>query len=148
VRSNGSRKFVNSPQRIPTVRSFLDDSLRMTKCSSTELVHLRANLRCLLKLQGHNFPALSFNISKALSFLSFLITLSLRKDSCTHSLRQPSNTSSVEFLSTLRTPAAAVSQCFTQVHNPETSLGLRTPCTALCLPNCTSEMNENKSYPI
>jgi hypothetical protein len=51
---------------------------------------------------------------------------------------------SVEFPSTLCTPAAAVSQCFTQVHNPETSLGLHTPCTAP-VPNCTFERMRTKA---
>jgi hypothetical protein len=59
------------------------------------------------------------------------------------SLQQPSNTSKCLNPSTLCTPVAAVLQFFTQVHNPETFLGLHTPCTAP-VPNCTFERMRTK----
>jgi hypothetical protein len=66
--------------------------------------------------------------------LSFLHDSSLQEDSCTHSLRKFLNTFKYLKFQTLRTHfAAAVLHSFPQVANSETSLGLRTPCTARVL---------------
>jgi hypothetical protein len=94
VRSNGSQRFANSPQRIPTVRSSLvipaNDQVFFHK-----LFHLRLELTTpSYKLHGTTSLHCPSTNLKALSFLSFLVTSSLEKDSCTHSLWPPSNTSS------------------------------------------------------
>jgi hypothetical protein len=116
VRSNSSRDFAVSPQRISTIRS-----------SSENLSSCGPSLLCLLidSFERSN-PS---EISTALRLLDKPLHALLAVDF--------QALPSVENPSTLRTPAATVLQCFTQVHNPEASLSLRTPCMAP-VPNCTS----------
>jgi hypothetical protein len=108
VRSNGSRDFANSLQRILTIRSSSENS---SSCGPMSL--------CL--------PSTP---SKVQILLNFPNSESFRKTLARTPCGRLSNTSKCWNPSTLRTPTTAVSQYFTQVHNPETSLSLRTPCTA------------------
>ena len=111
--------------------------LWIAKCSSTSLPTCGANLWCFLNASSHNFPYTALQqFLKVLSFLSIFPTLNHSENLAHTPCGRHSTTSKCWILSTLRTSAIAVSKCFTQVHNPETPLGLRTPWTAP-MPNCT-----------
>jgi hypothetical protein len=88
VRSDDSQKFVNSPRRIPTVHSSLAIPAN-EKVFLHKLVHLRAKLRRFLQTSSHSFLALSSNSFEGLILPDFSYnSVSFRKDSCVHSLRQ------------------------------------------------------------
>jgi hypothetical protein len=71
TRSTDSWRFADSPQRIPTVRSFSSGSCEMTKCSSSGTRPLARKLTMPLEPSRHNLSVLFFNKLKGLSFLSF-----------------------------------------------------------------------------
>jgi hypothetical protein len=102
--------------------------------------------RCAFLQHFKALALLSFSstTSKTLSLLSFLHNSSLQEDSCTHSLRQFFKYFQVfEPLRLCALPATTVLQQFRSGCNSETSLGLRTPCTApvLNLHFCENENN-------
>jgi hypothetical protein len=102
------------------------------------------SLRLLLTLQGTIPLELLFDNFEDSIPLSFLHNSSLQKDSCTHSLRQFFKYFQVfEPLRLCALPATTVFQQFRSGCNSETSLGLRTPCTApvLNLHFCENENN-------
>jgi hypothetical protein len=130
VRSDGSRDFADSPQRIPTVHlSFLEN---LSSCGPT-------SLRLPSNFQGTWPLCLPSTPSKVQILLNFLHDFeSFRKLLARTPCGRPSNTSSVEILrlcAHLQQQSLNTSLRFT---NSETLLGLRTPCTAP-VPNCTSE---------
>jgi hypothetical protein len=74
-------------------------------------------------------------------------TLSLKEDSCTHSLRQILQLlQRIEVLRLCALPVVVVLQQFLRFKNSETLLGLRTPCMALVL-NLHFYENENNINP-
>jgi hypothetical protein len=67
-------------------RPFLLCNPKMTKCSSTKLVHLLAHLRCLLPTLSCNFLVLSFHEFEGLSLLSFSHDLKSFRETLLHAL--------------------------------------------------------------
>jgi hypothetical protein len=148
VRSDGSRDFANSPRRIPTVRSPSFSRTSATFYQSVFQRYLTAcdtNLRRLLNAPMHKLPVLLFDNFEGFILPELFPTLSLKEDSCTHSLRKILQLlQRIEVLRLCALPAAVVSQQFLRFANSETLLGLRTPCTAP-VPSCTSEGMRTKA---